>query len=655
MAGLEEHPSGGQSWMAGAGFGPDERSAFLSNNSPLLEGMAPDQLAELGAAFEVIHIAGDRQLISRDVPNDSLYVVVHGGLRVVGRDEHGHERLVSESYRGDSIGMFGLLPHMDVPADVFDIRDSTLLRLTRARFMALGARHPEFVMRLAEGIARRGWALIGQQAEWTTWARPRATPQNIAVLVPNRDRDFAQAAADLATMALGSVRPVERESRFSVDQALGDGASSVSPSDAGNERVLKFLQDLEARTDVVIYECDTTAAPWSERCLRQADRVLAILRAGRPEHAEEIRAWLEPMLSRHHVPQIDLALVHDEQAEVPGGSPADWGWLPQSAHVHHVRMDNRADYERLARTLLRSGVAVVLSGGGARGIAHVGVLKALEEARVPIDAIAGTSMGAIMAAGYARGWSADTLFGHVRELFRHRMALYDPRLPLHALLAGRKLERVLRLYFEGLDIWNLWLPFFCISTNLSRAEPRVHERGDLWRAVAASCSIPGIFPPRREGNDQLVDGGIMNNMPVDVMADRFGGTIIASDVSGETDVTGDGESPSPPARDARWRELLGRLRPRRAQADRGPGIFEILTQSTMVGGRHTLLLSMATGRVSLHLRLPVRRFGMLDWAACDELHAAGYDFARQQLAAWQPPSARAARDFHATTTGASVP
>lgn len=608
MAGLEEHPSGGQSWMAGAGFGPDERSAFLSNNSPLLEGMAPDQLAELGAAFEVIHIAGDRQLISRDVPNDSLYVVVHGGLRVVGRDEHGHERLVSESYRGDSIGMFGLLPHMDVPADVFAIRDSTLLRLTRARFMAL-----------------------------------------------NRDRDFAQAAADLATMALGSVRPVERESRFSVDQALGDGASSVSPSDAGNERVLKFLQDLEARTDVVIYECDTTAAPWSERCLRQADRVLAILRAGRPEHAEEIRAWLEPMLSRHHVPQIDLALVHDEQAEVPGGSPADWGWLPQSAHVHHVRMDNRADYERLARTLLRSGVAVVLSGGGARGIAHVGVLKALEEARVPIDAIAGTSMGAIMAAGYARGWSADTLFGHVRELFRHRMALYDPRLPLHALLAGRKLERVLRLYFEGLDIWNLWLPFFCISTNLSRAEPRVHERGDLWRAVAASCSIPGIFPPRREGNDQLVDGGIMNNMPVDVMADRFGGTIIASDVSGETDVTGDGESPSPPARDARWRELLGRLRPRRAQADRGPGIFEILTQSTMVGGRHTLLLSMATGRVSLHLRLPVRRFGMLDWAACDELHAAGYDFARQQLAAWQPPSARAARDFHATTTGASVP
>jgi predicted acylesterase/phospholipase RssA len=179
----------------------------------------------------------------------------------------------------------------------------------------------------------------------------------------------------------------------------------------------------------------------------------------------------------------------------------------------------------------------------------------------------------------------------------------SPTIPFHALLAGRRLERVLRRYFEGLDIWNLWLPFFCISSDLSRAEQNVHERGDLWRAVAASCSIPGIFPPRRQGNDQLVDGGIMNNLPVDVMADRFGGAIIASDVCGAADVADGGESPSPPARDGGWRQLLGRLGLRRKGADHGPGNPRgSLEDGADLSGREAVSGSRAARRtVAAHL------------------------------------------------------
>ncbi|HZU82612.1 MAG TPA: patatin-like phospholipase family protein [Polyangiaceae bacterium] len=259
--------------------------------------------------------------------------------------------------------------------------------------------------------------------------------------------------------------------------------------------------------------------------------MLAIARADRPAHLEGLRAMVARSPRRERLPPIDLALVHAGDVDVPRGSAA-WAWLRDHARIHHVRAGERRDYERIARTMVRCGVAVVLSGGGARGIAHVGVLRALEEAGVPVDAIGGASMGGLVAAGYARGWDAGAILDRMRRLFRRSgRALYDPTLPFVALLAGRKLERVLRRYFEDLAIEDLWLPFFCVSTDLGRAAVHVHDRGALWRAVAASCSIPGVFPPRRDGGRVLVDGGVIDNLPLDVMAARFDGAIVASDVN----------------------------------------------------------------------------------------------------------------------------
>ncbi|MGC4113261.1 MAG: cyclic nucleotide-binding and patatin-like phospholipase domain-containing protein [Myxococcales bacterium] len=356
--------------------------------------------------------------------------MVHGGLRLVGADADGHRRVISESYRGDSIGLLGLLPRVSAPADAYAIRDSTLLRLTRARFEILGRRHPELVVRLAEGVARLGLALLGRQPEWTTWSRPGAMAQNFAVLVPNRDPAFARAAADLARTALQAYRRVGWVTRGSVDAALGEGTSAISLSDARNERVLAYLQGLEQGSEIVLYECDSEAVAWSLRCLRQADRVLVIVRGDVPEHLEEMRAMLQFTLQRGQVPRLDVALVHPQQAEVPRRKPDPWRWLPESARLHHVRMGNRADYERLARTLVRTGVGVVLSGGGAKGIAHLGVLQALEEAKIPVDAIAGTSMGAIMAAGYARGWSASELMVRIPRALQQPNGALRPDHPV---------------------------------------------------------------------------------------------------------------------------------------------------------------------------------------------------------------------------------
>jgi NTE family protein len=282
--------------------------------------------------------------------------------------------------------------------------------------------------------------------------------------------------------------------------------------------------------------------------------------------------------------------------------------------------------------MLGLAVGVVLSGGGARGIAHMGVLKALEEANVPVDFVAGTSMGAIFAAGYARGWNADALMAKVRQLFRRRTALYDPTIPFESLLAGHKLEQVLRGYFEGLDIEGLWLPFFCVSTDLTQAEAHLHDRGELWRAVAASCSIPGIFPPRHEGGRLLVDGGVVDNLPVAHMAERLKGKIVASDVNVFREVT---PEPTPRSTISRVLDFIRWINPL-SSGGSGPEVFELLLRSSMVGSQHTARTSLERGEVSLYLPLPVERIGLLDWGAHEQLYRVGREFATGRIAAWRP-------------------
>lgn len=607
--------------------------AAVLTAAPFLEDLEPEIVADLAAACELVRLDGGRRLMRQGTPNDSLYVVVHGGLRTLARDARGREHVVSESYRGDSVGMADLLSRASTPADVYAIRDSTLLRLTRESFVALGARHPQLILRIAESIVRKGLALLGQQEQWITWTRPGAAARNVALVVPNRDRHFASLASDRMRTALERHCRVGQVTHQALDAAFGAGTSSFSPGDDRGEDVLAFVQDLERDNEIVLYECDTAMPPWCERCLGQADRVLCIVRADRPEHIAEIREVLEPTIYREQAPQLDLVLDHATGTVVPSGVARRASLFPR-AHIHNVRSDNPGDYERLARTIIRAGIALVLSGGGARGIAHVGVLKAFEDAGIPVDAIGGTSMGSIAAAAWARGWSADTIMAKIRELMRRPGALLDPTLPFQSLLAGRKLERVLQGFFGELDIEDLWLPFFCVSTNLSGVGPHVHERGQLWRALAASCSIPGIFPPRREGADQLVDGGVVDNLPIDVMAERFEGAVVASDVNlyGEVEPPHRSQSTAGRLLDvARW------LNPVSPRADRAPEILEILLRTTLVGSRRTAMAALTQGAASLYLRLPVARFGVVDWRAYDELFAVGYEYARQQLASFEPP------------------
>ncbi len=348
--------------------------------------------------------------------------------------------------------------------------------------------------------------------------------------------------------------------------------------------------------------------------------MLVVAGADAPPDLGPVAAELAPLMAGC---RQELILLHEDSRRRPRET-ARWLKLSGFHRHHHLRLDIPGDFGRLARLIAGLGVGLVLGGGGARGFAHIGVIRALEEAGIPIDRIGGTSMGAVIAGLYARGYDwKDMLrlnyWGWVR-LRPHN--LYT--LPLVSLLSDRKAERMLGMMFQETAIEDLWLSYFCVSTNLTRAEVVVHREGKLRKWVGASMRLPGIVPPVVENGDLLVDGGVLNSLPTDVMRAQGEGPIIAVDVSASIDVCADPgyrRAPGP------W-ELLGQ-RLRGSKARSFPNILELIHRSAVLAS--DVYAKQARREVELYLDLPMDGFDMFDVAPLEQLADLGYKYTSERL------------------------
>jgi NTE family protein len=249
----------------------------------------------------------------------------------------------------------------------------------------------------------------------------------------------------------------------------------------------------------------------------------------------------------------------------------------------------------------RPRLALVLSGGGARGFAHLGVIRALREARIPIDFVGGASIGAIIAAGVAMGWSDEEMKLRYRRGFVDTNPVNDYTFPLVALTRGRKVSRLLEREYGNVVIEDLRRPFFCISANLTTGRAFEHRDGALWNALRASVAIPGIMPPVFRGDNILVDGATINNLPVDVMQRHAPGLVIGSDVGAD-----------------RARSTKGRVY-----------IYQILMYAGLVNSAASAAAQRALADVLL--KPPLANVDLLNWQAFDRAIEAGYAYARRTL------------------------
>jgi len=600
----------------------------------LLSGVLADLLGELDAAS--LH-AIQAELKWRIVPRgevlarkgehaDCMYLVVYGHLCIATQDAEGKEQGGDAVGRGDIIGEMGLLTGQPLSATIYAVRDSAVAVISQAAYQGLQAQYPDVTTR----IARIAFHRVQRQA-----AAPDAfrTTEAVSVaLVPTTpgllQADFARRLADAlaefgATLHLSSERLDAFLDRPGIAQLrVGHPAEPV---------LIEWLHRQERTYRYIVYEADSTLTPWSERCLGQADQVLVMADGASHPRGSAFDAALGRMGDSM---QTELVLLQPAGIRQPSGTAA---WLAHYSAVahHHVRLSRRADLDRLARHLSGHAVGLVLGGGGARGFAHMGAFRALDEAGITVDIVGGTSMGAILAGSFALGLDYNAHMALARQL-SSPVRLFDPTVPVVSFFESGKVTAVLEGIYGDMQIEDLWLPCFCVSSNLTHAIPMVHRQGSLWQAVRASMAIPGVFSPILYGGDLLVDGCVLNNLPIDVMQRlNRGGPIIAVNVFPDVDMVKDyrfGPSVSG------WGALAGRLT-HLGGTGGPPLIFESLLRVLALNDVHQAKSKRAF--TDVYIRPPVERFNILDFGAYAEIAEIGYRCAQEALAQWQGKPQRA--------------
>ena len=612
----------------------------------LLGDIEPEALALLNASLTWVPVVGGQVLMTQGEPGNSMYLTIGGRLRAYVRDDDGSERMVREMARGAIIGEMSLYTDAPRSATVVAIRDSLLVRLGKADFDRLLASSPRVSIALTRQLIHR---LQNPQAS-AQMARPVALallPITAGIDLPGFARRLADQLAAQAKAPDGQPARVCLVDADRIDQALGQPGLAQSGAKAAevDRRIGLYLDNLEATHDFVLLLADDHASTWTGRCSRRCDSVLLLADADAPPqvHQSERLFLSKPAgdVSLHSEAAETLVLMHPADRRCPQETRRWLARRPVTGHLH-LRFTNDRDMARLARLQACTAVGLVLAGGGARGLAHLGILQALQAEGVEIDVVGGTSIGAVMAALAAVDQPLGEVMAVARRAFSGKPTGDFNWLPLVSLIAGRRLRRIVgdavrALTGHDADVEDLWKPFFCVASNYTQAREQVVQRGSLLQALLASIAIPGALPPVLHDGDLLCDGGTFNNFPVDVMRRRHGvGQVIGVDLSQR-----------PPRRldlqeiPGTWALLRDKLRRRGKRRYRLPSLVAYLMNVTILYS--TSRQRQAQRQTDLYFNPPLYRVGMLQWNRFDSIVAQGLAHGQEVLAAQvQPQSLPAA-------------
>jgi NTE family protein/lysophospholipid hydrolase len=593
-----------------------DRICEVLRRSVLFATLRDEVREDLAAHLELRTLDGGHVVFREGETADSMFILLSGRLRVSRRGVQGALNLYNEIVPGESVGETGMILGQPRAADVTAIRNSVLAVLHRSVFESLLIRHPVELNRLFSQA-------IYNHLRHATHAPERQIAQSFAVMPLLSEDDAIEVASGLAS-ALGS-----RGKARLIAAAEGSADRGVGAIDATALPDRESLDLLERHFDYLVYSVGPGVSELSRQAFRDADQVIFVASAGIAPSRQAIERQFSAdpsfALKRKH-----LVLLHRSDARV-AESVVEWRQAMEFERIYPVRAGVESDYGRLSRFLTGDATGIVLGGGGARGFAHLGVIRALEEAGIPIDIIGGNSMGALIGAQYARGESIDRILDATQ---RFAQGGEWPTLPVISLLSGRRVARDLERMFGDTTIEMLWQPFFAAACNLSRAATTVQDRGLVWRAVLASNSPAGLLPPVIHDGDLLVDGAILDNVPVGAMRQRLGaplekrrgnGTVIAVDVDIQQDLgVGPGVS-----RLSVWKSVRRHLP---GSVETQPGIGDILYRAGHIGG---LQQRERTAKLAdYYLEPPVSGFELMSYRSAREIADVGYRYAVEQIARW---------------------
>ncbi len=536
-------------------------------------------------------LPGGASLYEAGEDADNFYLLRAGRLGAFRREEGREAQFLGVIRPGEPAGEMALIAGSPHSATVAALRDSEVLSLDRDTFFKAVEADPSVMTELARLmiLRNRQSAAGGVLGEPSVFSFIAVTP----------DVQVRPLAADIAS----------RIGRLGYRITVVGAEALQAPTE--------WFSNVERDHDFVLYVAEAQETQWKTLVGRQGDRLFRVASgASEPPMGPDGAAAAAETLQAQQL--VDLILMHPADCATPANGEA-WMAALSPARLFHARAGNGPDADRLARVLAGQSVGLVLSGGGARAYAHIGAIRALQERGVPIDFLGGVSMGAIIAAGVAMGWDDPELERRIRKAFVETSPLDDIAIPLIAMTHGEKVRERLQEHFGDRKIADLWLPFFCISTNLTTGAYQLHRSGLVREALRASLSLPGVLPPVTMGNDVLVDGAVVKNFPADIMRSIQLGPIVGIDVGRGRSIEAD--DVVRPASVWRW-ILSGEWR-------RGPPIVSVLMRSATVRSGTELMLAHQAADVLV--QPDVDDIEIRDWKAFDPAVEAGYEATAQVL------------------------
>ncbi|KNC51780.1 PNPLA7 protein [Thecamonas trahens ATCC 50062] len=657
------------------------RSLFWSlvDTAPtVLQHLAVDVLRRLSPlvrcldfALDWIHVRSGQWLYTHGEPADAIYIVLSGRMRSVPAGEEAtRDAVAMEHGRGESLGELEMLAGVKRTKAAMAIRDAQLVRIRKETFAFICARFPVLALRFAGRMSRLALAAVDDDAApeplaaaptpgkpLGAHALPRPDQANVVgrtnsvktIAVVPLDHGVAgpEFVANFASelervLVRCGHAPTNGKGVAVLDAAsvssLGTVARMASPH-AREVALMDALSRLEDAHEFVLYRTSVVGSrtepseqEWLLRAFRQADVVLFVGSTGPTQIRFAERMFEELALSS----RSELVLIHPPATVLPRGT-REWldarPWI--DAH-HHCRKGNGVHMGRLARRVTGTALGLVLGGGGAKGLSHLGMLKELETRGSVVDVLGGTSIGACIGALYAQEESAAAALRRLEPFNAHMASkwrkLFDLTYPATAIFTGRAFNRgLIALLGPDADITDLWIPFFCVSTDLTKGRVRIHTEGVQWRYVRASMTLTGYLPPMCDpvdGCTLLCDGGYVNNCPADILINLHApGRVIAIDVGAKdtSEVTFYGDELSG------WWVLWKRWFPF-TQPAAIPSMQEISSSLAYVTGRVHLedhVIGAAHGRLQYYAP-PIQGFATLDFDRADEIYQVGLEYAQQQ-------------------------
>jgi predicted acylesterase/phospholipase RssA/CRP-like cAMP-binding protein len=464
-----------------------------------------DVFQALVAQFLEVNIKAGEILFQQGDPSACLYILTNGKLAAILSAPTMKPRVVGHILPIEPVGELGALSGDPRSLTIKAVEDCHLLKLPADIFKKLCRQYPSVLFETLRPV-------VGRSQQIIQLLSTGEKKKHIAIIPANADVHIDKFEEQLR----------DKIGRFKKIAFLSE--TEIRSEDAKDSRNFEeLISQTEENNVIIIYLLKPYETPLSKACWSRIEKLYIVADGNSKPHFDNY-----PLEKLHNTKQLievrrELILLYKKNA-FPQNTQ-EWLYKADFFLHHQIRIDYSPDYQRLLRFMRGKAFGLVLSGGGAKGWAHIGALRALLESHIPIDAIGGVSAGALVAGLYTLNYNYEEtyrLFERLLGSTHNIVSFKNICWPAISLFNCEQFTEESQKIFGNKKIENMWLPYFCVTCNLGTNKEASHRSGLLWEKTRGSVAVPGLVPPMVINGQLHIDGGVINNLPVDVMRDMLG-------------------------------------------------------------------------------------------------------------------------------------